>query len=52
MGGATAGQVVLGGIRKQTEQAMESEPANRVPSWPPLRFLSRVPALPSLPDGL
>ena len=34
MGVAVPGLVVLGSIRKQTKQAMESKPVSTNPSWP------------------
>jgi hypothetical protein len=45
VGGVTAQQVVLGGIRKQVEQAMRSKPVSSVPPWPwPLpEFLGNKP---------
>lgn len=33
VGGTTFGQVVLGGTRKQDEQAMESKSVSSIPSW-------------------
>lgn len=44
VGGATPGPVVLGVIRKQAEQAMESRPISSVP----LRASASAPALTSL----
>lgn len=36
---AAPGQVVLGWIRKQTEQTTESKPVSNTPPWPLLQFL-------------
>jgi hypothetical protein len=36
---AIPGQIDLGCIRKQAEQAMRSKPANNTPSWALLEFL-------------
>jgi hypothetical protein len=33
-GGAICGQVVLGCVRKQAEQAMGSDPVSSIPPWP------------------
>ena len=34
VGGAIPGLVVLGSIRKQTEQARGSKPVKNIPPWP------------------
>jgi len=34
VGGAVPGLVVLGSIREQAEQAMESKPVSNIPPWP------------------
>ena len=34
MGGAIPGQVVLGYIREQAEQARGSKPVSNIPPWP------------------
>ena len=34
VGGAIPGLVVLGSIRKQTEQAKGSKPVSNIPPWP------------------
>lgn len=36
----TPGQVVLGHVGKQSEQAVESKLVSNVPLWSPLQFLS------------
>lgn len=40
MGSVNPGQVVLGGVRKQAEQALGSNLVNRIPPWPLLVFFS------------
>jgi hypothetical protein len=37
--GATPVQVVLGTIRKQTEQARDTKSVSPIPPWPQLQFL-------------
>lgn len=48
--GFIPGKVVLNWIRKQTEQAMESDPLSRIPSSPPPSAL--IPAPTSFNDRL
>jgi hypothetical protein len=43
VGGAISGLVVLGSIRKQTEQARGSKPVSSIPPWPLHQLL--LPAL-------
>lgn len=45
MGGAIPGQVVLGAVRKQDEQGMESKSVSRVLPRPLLQFQSQVACL-------
>ena len=45
MSGAISEMVVLGSIRKQAEQAMESKPVSSIPPWPLISFSLQVPAL-------
>jgi hypothetical protein len=52
VGGATPGQVILGSIRKQTEQVMWEKPGSSTPSWLPHQFLPGVSAPSSLHGGL
>jgi hypothetical protein len=58
MSGATSGMVVLGSIRKQAEQAMESKPVSSTHPWPvcqllcPGSFYPSVPILISFDDEL
>lgn len=55
VGAATMRQVVLSCMKQQAEQAVESKPGSKIPSWPLLpasRFLSWVSALDSIKDGL
>lgn len=49
---AALGQVVLGCVRGQTEQAMESESVNSTPPWFLLPFLPPGSCRNSLSDGL
>lgn len=43
MGSVNPGQVVLGGVRKQAEQALGSNLVKRIPPWPLLVFFfSRI----------
>lgn len=51
MDSVTAGQVVLGSVRRHAKQAVEIKPVSGVPSWSLLLFLPRVLGLTSLPDG-
>lgn len=46
VGGASAGQEVLGGIKRQTEQAMASMSVSRIPQSSPVSLGLPVPALP------
>lgn len=39
VGGARPGQVVLGFIRKQADEAVENRPVHSLPPRPPLQFL-------------
>lgn len=39
VGGTGLKQVILGCVRQQAEQAMESTSVRRIPLWPPLPFL-------------
>ena len=48
VGGAIPGQVVLGSIRKQAEQAMRNKPLSSTPPWPLYHSCLQVPALTSL----
>lgn len=50
--GTTSGLVVLGGTRKQSDEALMSKPARNVPPKPPLQFLPKIPAPNSLNDEL
>jgi hypothetical protein len=34
VGGAIPGLIVLGSMRRQAEQAMESKPVSNIPPWP------------------
>jgi hypothetical protein len=51
VGGTISGLVVLGSIRKQTEQARGSKPVNNIPPWP-LHQLLLPELLESRPDIL
>ena len=45
MDGTTLGLVVLGSIRKQSEQAMGSKPVSSISPWPLHQLLPPGPAL-------
>jgi hypothetical protein len=45
VGAVAPGLVVLGSIRKQTEQAMGSKPVSSTPPWPLHQLLLQVPVL-------
>lgn len=46
MGTTTFGQVGQGGVRKQAEQVLESEPESKVPPWRLLQLLLAGRSLP------
>jgi hypothetical protein len=52
VGGTIPGQVFLGAIRKQAEQAMGSKPVRSTPLWPVHLFLPPGSCLTSLGDGV
>lgn len=39
------GLVILGCVRRSTEQVLRSKPVGRAPSWPPLQFLPQAPLM-------
>jgi hypothetical protein len=45
VGGAIPGLVVLGSLRRQAEQARESNQLSSIPPWPLHQLLLQVPAL-------
>lgn len=45
VGGATPGQVVLGSIKKQVEQARKSKPVGSTPPWLLHQLLTEVSEL-------
>ena len=47
---AMPGQVVLGSIRKQAEQARKSKAVSSIPPWPLHQPLPQVPVLTSFED--